>query len=166
MKVKVSLSVDDYWNFDKFMVLNSPKLRWKLLLSLGSMPATIIVLGIVLKLPVYYIVPLTVVVGLAFDILYLNLSKKRFEKKLQNNEGYLGEHTFEIGDEGIKETTCKRSKFNKWTSIKHVTENIEYIYIFFEQTMAHIIPKKAFSSETEAREFFKSSLDLWISNEK
>ncbi|OZB90139.1 YcxB family protein [Paenibacillus sp. XY044] len=73
----------------------------------------------------------------------------------------LGEHTITLADEGIIESTSVNESIHKWGGIRDIENNEDYIFIFLNQTMAHIIPKRAFPSTETAAVFLKEAQTRW-----
>ena len=94
-----------------------------------------------------------------FAIIYL--SKRNVMKlKDENFPGTLGEHTITIDNGGIHEETLVNKHCHFWCSISLIKENGNYIYIFIGINPL-IIPKRAFSTKEEEKEFFNMILLLW-----
>jgi uncharacterized protein YneF (UPF0154 family) len=166
LKVKANLTVDDYWNYDKFIILTKPKLILKLIISLACMPICILALGIMLKLSIVYCIVITIIGGGIFDYIYMKLMKKKMDKNLNNKKGYICEHDFEISEAGFYKKNNVYEKLFTWNCIKYVTEDLKNIYIFTGKAYAEIIPKASFVSKDEAKNFFDLALENWDKNKK
>lgn len=42
----------------------------------------------------------------------------------------------------------------KWSGVRSVEQDKEYIFVFVDSIMAYIIPKRSFASEKESLEFY------------
>lgn len=60
---------------------------------------------------------------------------------LRKDQGVLGEHTLEITDDGLIESTeVNRSLYN-WRTTFRILETRNYAYVYISATHAHIVPK-------------------------
>jgi hypothetical protein len=71
------------------------------------------------------------------------------------NKGALGNHIIGLDAEGVTEISDIGESRTAWSGIEKVEENEEYIFLYNASFQAHVIPKRAFLSKDEAREFFK-----------
>ncbi len=75
------------------------------------------------------------------------------------NEGKgLGYHKFTLKDEGLLEETSGNTTLTKWAGIIRVLRMKNYIAIQNSPGTAHLIPKRAFISETEFESFYHDIL--------
>jgi hypothetical protein len=58
------------------------------------------------------------------------------------NKGLLCEHSIEIIDNGIVETTTVGEQKSNWAGIERISETDDYLFIFIGSCTAHVIPKK------------------------
>jgi hypothetical protein len=77
------------------------------------------------------------------------------------NRGVLGEHLLSFDDVDITEKTAVSTATWSWESIPNVARNRRYVFIYVQQNMAHIVPKRAFASREEADRFFDSAYSTW-----
>lgn len=84
--------------------------------------------------------------------------KKSIKKKLNegNNNGVLGEKTFEICEDEIIETSEFSKSSANIRSVEDIFINEEYIYIYINQMQAYIVPIRAFINEKEKEEFIEN----------
>jgi hypothetical protein len=80
---------------------------------------------------------------------------------VDDKPGLLGEHTLILSDDGIIESTSVNEALNKWAGIRGIEQNDGYIFIFLNQTMAHIIPKRAFVDPEAASLFLQEAQTRW-----
>lgn len=89
-------------------------------------------------------------------------SARREAMKLPSGKpGLLGEHTVTIGVEGVRERTAVNEGVHSWNGIHRIVDDKEHIYLFIDTHMAHIIPKGAFATESEARAFVDAATTYW-----
>src|SRR4051812_1599435 len=60
---------------------------------------------------------------------------------LRRDTGVLGEHTLEITDEGLIESTHVNRSLSNWRTSFRIRETGRYVYIYISAGTAHIIPK-------------------------
>lgn len=158
MKVRFNLNNEDVWNFNKYAIFNIPKMRNKFWLNIAAIPVLIVGANYLIKLPIMTLTMVAVIAPILGYFYSTFKMKTRITKSIYNNKGVLCEHTVKINEEGIREITSVNDSFHSWKDIKDVKENKEYIFVFIDNIMAYIIPKSAFSSEVQCKEFFKKSL--------
>lgn len=71
----------------------------------------------------------------------------------KKHQGVVGEHTIKLTPEGLEESTLLNSGVHKWAGIHRVESNPRYLLIYVNESMAHIIPKRAFPSVAETERF-------------
>lgn len=165
MRVKFNIDRIDYWNFNKYTMLNIPKIRRNFILNMISVPIIILICLLFFKksydMTITVVFILTVIGGIIGDLLLIGIVKLQVMKIPYNKDGLMGEHTIEIDEKGVRETTAVNDGFHLWEGIHSIKQDKEYIYIFLDSILAHIIPKKAFNSVNEANEFYNKSVEFW-----
>ena len=68
-------------------------------------------------------------------------------------KGVLGEHTLEITDDGLIETTEYNRSLHRWAGIHKVTESRRFLWIYVTDTLAHIVPRRRPLIEGDLRLF-------------
>ena len=162
MKITFNLTKEDYWNFTKYDLLNNSKVR-KYFLILMSI---IVVVTIIKDSPIIFKIGLTAVEVILGYFVFMYILKKQTISFINNNKELLCDHTIEISEEGIKETTEEEEEFDYWKEIKSVEENKDYIFIFIDTDMTHIIPKRAFKDISESKKFYNNSIEYLNRNNK
>jgi hypothetical protein len=71
----------------------------------------------------------------------------------KKHQGLIGEHTITLTPEGLEESTSFNSGLHRWTGILRVVSTRLYLLIYINEYMVHTIPKRAFSSVTDAENF-------------
>lgn len=159
MKISYEFMAEDYWKFNKFAITKVPRLRNGILKQLIFMPIIFMVLNYMMNMPLWMtIVECIIFIPIFYGFLMIQL-RARSLKYIKGNKAMLCEHIFEIDEEGIKGYTENTNSNYNWNTIRNLMENKEYVYLFFDEVMAVIIPKRAFSTEEEAIEFVKYSLE-------
>ena len=70
------------------------------------------------------------------------------------NKAFLTEHILTASDDGVVEDTAYGSSSSTWAGITKVGQNRGYIFVYVQENMAHVIPKRAFASEADASRFY------------
>lgn len=166
MRVKADITREDYWNFNKYAIFNVPYVRTTFILSALILPIVVLVIELLKNLsPSVIVVSMPVSTAAGF-LLMIYITKKQAMGLPDKKEGLIGEHIFEIGKSGFKEITSVSRGSVSWNGVKSIMENEEYIFIFKDKMMGHIIPKRAFSSPEEAKEFYNKAISLWEAGKK
>lgn len=169
MKIDIDINRTDYWNYNKYMIFNIPKIRNTYIILLIAFPVFIIVLLSILlnnTITIYFSIFTGFFIGIIADIFWLYLVKRQIMRFPDNKEGFLGKHTIEITESGVKELTSVNEGFTYWKGIKEIRQDKNNIYVIVDTLIAHIIPKRSFSSENEAIGFYNKSLEYWTNNNK
>lgn len=115
---------------------------------------------------IFYIVVGTITFGFALTlsktIAYFigQYIKNSTAKKHTRGDGVLGEHTIEIKENFLIETTDVNQTQHSWKGVDRIEENENYIFIYISPVNAHIIPKKCFFDPTNAVLFFEEAKRL------
>src|SRR5690606_25063181 len=90
----------------------------------------------------------------AFVMAFAYWSAKRTVMRMPTStNGVLGEHTITLSPEGVLERTAVNEGLHKWSGIHAIVDDKEHLYLMIGEQMSHIIPKRAFASESEALAF-------------
>lgn len=77
--------------------------------------------------------------------------------------GVLGKHKYEIQENGFTEATDVNETFSNWNGIHSLIKTNNYVYIKTAPLLAHVIPKRSFSNNSEFEQFY-SMLKLGYEN--
>lgn len=108
-----------------------------------------------------------ILVGGIIFFLYINLWQRwAINKHISLAEkgvrkGILCEHTMEIDSQGLREITSVNNSFESWETISSIEQDSKYIYVYVQLKGVHTIPKRCFSSEQEASDFFLQAFNYW-----
>ena len=166
LKIQFSLTKADSWNYNKHLMRSNPKPGQGLAQNLISIPIyTFLILLLanilVLHFPLYGLILMSVFAGGISDLyFYFNL-KSQHSKQLDNVAGFIGEHTVEIDDKGVREITAVRESLHTWMELNRVERNKDYLYLFWGDTQAHIIPVRSFPTGKEADDFYNAALNFF-----
>ena len=61
---------------------------------------------------------------------------------LRRDKGVLGEHTLELTEEGVVESTDVNRSLANWRTQFKIRDTRHYAYIYISESNAHIVPKK------------------------
>ncbi len=164
MNVTVDITRIDYWEFNKFAMTTIPKYRTNFIINIIAIPVSSFVILLLMKLPFYYVLVSSVILGIISDMLLIYFMKKSIMKIPDGREGFLGKHVIEIRSDGLSETTSVNEGLHLWKGIRSIHQNEKYIFIFIDNLMAHIIPKRSFSSLKDAEDFYNLAIKYWEEN--
>lgn len=71
----------------------------------------------------------------------------------RNNKSVLTKHTAEIQPESFYEETKYNKSYFYWNGVHKVVRRLGFVAVYVTPHMAHIIPKRAFSSEAQMSSF-------------
>ena len=161
MKITYETSREDFWNFSKYVAMRIPTYRRNILGNMIAPPLVGALVMYALGLPL--ILTLAVTLGLIamIPLAFLAISKRQVTSLLSGTPGLLGEHTITIDSKGFREETLVNDSSTSWSGVVDITENQEYIFIFIEVHMAHVMPKRAFHVPDKTRVFFEAARTFW-----
>jgi hypothetical protein len=163
MEISFNIDKEDYWQFNKHVIMNNLKYKRRFLISLIILPIMMSIIFLLIKLPTWYSWTAGIVLGLGLHWYSYKRFKSRVLSLVDDKPGLLGEHTIKLSDEGITESTSVNEGIYNWDGIRSIEQNERYIFIFLNQTMAHIIPKRAFVDPESASLFLQEVQSRWQS---
>lgn len=164
MRIEYFIELDDLMQFNRFHMKSSKVMR-RVYLCLYFIPIAFSFFDYMNK-PYYYLS--TRVMGfLLFSTLWLlncffwkwffsSIVMKRILKE-GRNRSVLGRHEIVLEESKLIERTSLNKMHNAWSGIERVLENDRHIFIYLSGSQAHVIPKRAFESQEEARTFFETA---------
>lgn len=165
MEISFYIDKEDYWQFNKHVVMNNMKYKRRFLVSLIILPIMMMsIIFLLMKLPTWYSWTAGILLGLGLHWYSYKRFKSRVLSLVDDKPGLLGEHTILLSDEGIIERTSVNEGVNNWGGIRGIEQNEGYIFIFLNQTMAHIIPKRAFVDSESESLFLQETQSRWQSH--
>ena len=69
------------------------------------------------------------------------------------NRGVVGEHEFEIRDDGLVEKTPFNESLHRWSGFHKIAASRNYLFVFVTDNIVHYIPFRVFASEEDANSF-------------
>lgn len=87
----------------------------------------------------------------AWAIFYLSYSLSTYNRRIRKatrrmyeegkNKGVLGKHTIRIDEDGLHETSEVSEGKTLWSGIERIGEDENYLFVYVQAMMAHVIPK-------------------------
>ena len=174
MKVKFTQTYKDYFAFNKYCLMNEPSIKKTRIASLVIwilFPIiTLFFLFTFMGLPLSSIIfpPITMILLLMLAFSVYNISKfatlsrfvnLRLKKYLKNKDfsHSLGHKEIEISPSGI----ISKTKFTEgkmiWEGITKIVNTEKYIFLFFTDSSAYIIPVRIFPTQSEKYDFLRNA---------
>ena len=75
-----------------------------------------------------------------------------------SKNGILGEHRYELLEQGLLEKTIANESISNWSSILEISEHDQYLLIRISSYLFHVIPKRCFSNIDEYQRFHQQAL--------
>jgi hypothetical protein len=91
---------------------------------------------------------LVLVLNIAFQIVF-----QTFWLFANKNRGVVGEHEFEIRDEGFWEKTPFNESLHRWAGFHKIYASRNFLFVFVTDNIVHYIPLRAFASKEDAESF-------------
>jgi hypothetical protein len=79
----------------------------------------------------------------------------------QNKTGILTEHTVTVDDEGVSEKTAVNEGLARWAAVTRIAWTGWHIFVYVGPNAAHMIPRRAFDSESEYDKLHETLVMLW-----
>lgn len=99
-------------------------------------------------------------------ILALHPGPRRTAFKAVEDHYELQKQSVTISPDGISKSTNFQESFYMWNSIAKIENTNEYIYLFTNELMTIIVPKRIFNIKDEALKFYNTALDYFENNKK
>lgn len=151
MKISMHITKEDYWRFNKFVMYSMPKYRKIMLLNRIGLPIFCSIIFKVIGKTWAYSILVGVALGALLNVfMYFSIKRKVMRwADSKENAAWLGDHTMEITEQGVDETTPVGSAHYNWDAIPEIRMTKDYLYIFISSMQAHIIPLACLSTPTE-----------------
>lgn len=165
MTVKFDVNREDYWKYNRHAIFHTKQIRNSYIKAYGL--AAIVIIFIFYEFRKTTDMPATSFILLCISATVISLifsyilSKKRIMKVPSTSGGTICEHIIDINKTGISEKTKVNESHYEWNGILRIEQNKKYIYIFVDNNLGHIIPKRAFVSDNEANIFYHEANEYW-----
>ena len=169
MYVTYELTPDNFWHFRLYYLRHKHFIRPALMYTLSG------IMGLAFLGGTWAAAELWLTLGRISWILLLGLlvlpffafrmfppTKGRVIKLAGQQPGLFCEHTIEISPEWLSEKTQVNESKVAWSTMKSLEEDPEYLFLFVDRLVAHVIPKCAFSSPHEAEVFLNTARRYWV----
>lgn len=161
--LKIEINREDYWNLNKYVLMQKYKVT--VMLCVVGLPVAMTVILLAMKLPFWYSLSVGVIGGGLIDLFSYKRLKRRIKNLPEDNKGILGVHELEVTEDAISWKNNVTASSVKWDAINSFEEDKDYFYIFLDKIMAHIIPKRIFTSQNEMN-IFKDQINTYLKNNK
>ncbi|KGM93650.1 hypothetical protein Z956_10915 [Clostridium botulinum D str. CCUG 7971] len=161
MNIDININKNDYWNYNKYLIKHMPRFTRSFILNMIMMPITMLIVMIMMKKSLVCTITVTIVIGAAADIFLIWIIKRQVDKTASKRDDILGNHKFELYNKGIKEISEVKNQMHTWKSIKDIKQDENNIYIFLGGLEANIIPKRAFETIDESKDFYDKCIKYY-----
>jgi len=164
MNIEFERTQEDLIAFNLFHISHSPSIQRQVLIMQITMAALIFVLSMSITfMRVRYLSLSSYIVGAVFSVvayfvwpyIYKWSVIRQAQKMLKegNNKSLLGTTIMSLSSDGIfYKMLASESKLN-WSSVDKVLQNDKYLFIYIGAVNALVIPKNAFTSNRQQKEF-------------
>lgn len=169
MSVAFEISPSDLRAFHRHMQKVAPahrRMRW----INGGIAALIALAAVSPKVSSRSFVVVALTFLLCFAVIWIsmlilgcliNFLLMAIRPNLSGMEGILCEHTVTIDQDGLTETTPVNESRHRWSGVYRVDSTPDHIFIYIQQNMAHVIPRRSFTSVEEADSFFRKATEYF-----
>jgi len=172
MEVTYSLTREDYWQFNKFFLKRRRGYRLNPVIAglVAALACALLILSDKEPLLLWAAVLAVVAaagVGVGWVVLCRSFFLRRAVRRLPADDGsFLGEHWLRIEPEAIHGKSRIGEATIRWTGIREIAENQDYIYLFTDKHVALIVPKRAFTESEAAKGFGDTARSYWESGKR
>lgn len=164
MKIEFERTQEDFLEFNLFHISHSPTIRRQVLLNQVAMGVLIFVGSIggiflsvgYLPTSIYIVAPVvSILASFAYPYIYRRSVIRQAQKLLKegSNKSLLGHHEISLSSDGIfYKSLAGETKLN-WQSVEKVLQNDKYIFMYIGAINALVVPKSAFASSHQQKEF-------------
>ena len=155
MEINVNITRGDYADFNKYYYLKN----WlKKIIGLSVIIVIVVPLIANIGQDFYFLsyiefvavyVPMFVIINLVV----MQLTMLLIKRLPTENGSILGKKKFLITDDGLIEEAENNTNLQKWKGIKTVELSNKSVFIFVDNMVAYIIPKRFFKNKTEMLNF-------------
>jgi hypothetical protein len=168
LEITYDLTPEDTWQFNLYYRRHKAVFRTVFLYSLAAV-ISLVFLGSLWGMvddwlrhrTINWLLLLLLPVMVYFTSRFLPPTKKRITKYISQQPGYFCEHHVSLSPEWFAARTSVHETKIAWAALYSVEENQSHIFLFQSKNLAHIVPKRAFSSLAEAETFFDTARRYW-----
>ena len=161
MRIEYECTVDDLVYFGEYHWRHSPAMQKQYRQGMWPGPLLGLALGYLIggvRRPWAFAV-IALVVAVAYHLFYVRCVSGSLKKGIGRvhaegkNRGVVGSHSIEISREGLREKTEVNHTMHAWRGVERIETDDEYIFIYTQAMMAHVIPRRSFPDKAAAEEF-------------
>jgi len=84
--------------------------------------------------------------------------RKRVAKMVleSQNDGIVGKHRLSLTSKAMTDKTDSGKTKTRWAEVRRIVATNQYVFIYIDANVAHIVPKRAFPDESKYKEFIKT----------
>ena len=142
------LNKEDMWIFGKYITFRSMKFKLNMIKNIALLGIIVLLYGFFSKFNLLTLVISELVLILGYVYMQYAILKLKIQKAYSKKGAYIGSHTLETDENGIKEQLPVGEDFHEWGKYIEIIQNKKYIYTFWESNVGNIIPKKSFASQS------------------
>ena len=172
-KFNITLTDDDYFEYNKYTFLNSPtgkKSLFRQRLQLPIMSAFALIIFFIAKADSTLIITEAIflaiisILGIIFSkFFFLKRMRRSFNKRKKLEKLPFDEDsTLLFENEAIISTTAESEMTTKYSRLERIIESDKAVYLYVDSVRAYIIPLRTFSSDVDKQQFInfiKSKID-------
>lgn len=163
MKIRYSLTADDYVNFQMNHIFLDKKARFSFFLSRFAVPVALFLFPFLFDIGIPW--PIFGMIAGAYFFFYPKFFVGRVRRRMRrilshpSNAAMTAERLMEADDDSlrIKVSELRDSSVLDWERILKFLEVRDYFYIYTSPKVAFIVPKRCFES-TEAEALFRETV--------
>jgi hypothetical protein len=162
MKVSYTLNSRDYFRTFRYLYRTVPKLRYARRNAYIVGVISSLIAYMVKKYPFSFeaLIPMGFTLVANYYLLMLWDACQSYWQ-YRSVEKELLSMSMEITEDRVTYCYGKFSKQMDWSQVLRIGQDKSHIYIFFEEGKAHVVPKRAFSSPKELRDFWNTLDSIW-----
>ena len=168
MEVTYELTPEDVWHYQRYYRRHKAGLRPVFVYLLFGLAGFVCVSGSFVAWEAWsrygrveWNILLPLLIGVYIAARLLPPSKARMIKMHRQRPGVFSQHTYQISPEWFFQKTPVSESKDAWAILMSLEEDGDYLYYFRTKANAYIIPKRAFTSYSEAQVFLDTSRRYW-----
>lgn len=95
-----------------------------------------------------------ILLGATVAFVVLTVLSLALSTRYKRDPGVLGEHTIELTEDGLIESTNVNRTEARWAGICKVVRTNKYLLVYLGRSEAHLIPRRAFATEDDCDRFY------------
>jgi YcxB-like protein len=167
MEVTYSLTRDDYWQFNRFLLKRRRSYYWSpIVVGLAAALACLLLIlsdrGPLLPWAAGLGVLAAGGVGAGWVVLCRRYLLRRAVRRLPADDGStLAKRTLRIEQGGIHFSSATGEGVIRWSGVREIAENEDYLYLFTDKIVALILPKRLFADSATSKGFADATRSYW-----